>query len=424
LGGHLGVVAEPNPPTSSRREVLPFSRPFPRPVPQHNAALPRQVVAPSARTPKADGTIAGKPNSTRAGTNALAQAPPPLKRVIVSVVGARDLARQDENFADTSDPYVIVRCGKQLKKTKAMADTLNPTWNAEFTFCDVDPTTVLTAEVWDRDQGSRDDPMGMVELPVQNLREPVQLPLQAVVGCGSPTGSISLSCAVWDMADKSYDGSTYTQSIGRSGGATTAAERKKMAMASPKERLAAARKHMMNKAAVAAVELGRVETTRPSKGLDITRVAKGAMKTLEQGVAMDYTGEYLEIMDLRQMREKCKKYKVSMAPEDNTPLSMTLRTRLAEKLLAEKTKLNRYSKWVSGNMADDAVERAADRLHRYEMDTANEEEVHQGDFDCAQVKLADALQEIERDATANCAVCTPCTACTTACMRCALQGVG
>ena len=48
--------------------------------------------------------------------------------------------------------------------------------------------------------------MGMAELPIQNLDEPVQLPLQAVEGCSSPTGSISLVCAVRDMTEKDFDG--------------------------------------------------------------------------------------------------------------------------------------------------------------------------------------------------------------------------
>ena len=44
-----------------------------------------------------------------------------LKRVTVSVVGAKDLCRQDGVLTGKSDPYVIVRCGKQLKKTNTPA---------------------------------------------------------------------------------------------------------------------------------------------------------------------------------------------------------------------------------------------------------------------------------------------------------------
>ena len=55
-----------------------------------------------------------------------------IGRLTVHVQSARDLIAADSN--GLSDPYVIVKAGKQTKRSKYIAKTLNPTWNQNLVF--------------------------------------------------------------------------------------------------------------------------------------------------------------------------------------------------------------------------------------------------------------------------------------------------
>ncbi|XP_020599007.1 protein C2-DOMAIN ABA-RELATED 11 [Phalaenopsis equestris] len=69
----------------------------------------------------------------------------------------------------SSDPYVIVRVGEQLEKTKVIKSCLNPVWNEELTFSITEPVTDLKLEVFDRDRFKVDDKMGHAFLSLQPI---------------------------------------------------------------------------------------------------------------------------------------------------------------------------------------------------------------------------------------------------------------
>jgi len=72
-----------------------------------------------------------------------------------------------------SDPYVIMRCGGQEKKTKVIHKTLNPEWNESFEFVGTLPQflgTGLLLKCFDKDRFTRDDPLGNVEVPLSELQ--------------------------------------------------------------------------------------------------------------------------------------------------------------------------------------------------------------------------------------------------------------
>ncbi|KAL0904697.1 hypothetical protein M5K25_026833 [Dendrobium thyrsiflorum] len=69
----------------------------------------------------------------------------------------------------SSDPYVIVRVGELMEKTKVIKRCLNPVWNEELTFSIKGPVTDLKLEVFDHDRFKFDDKMGHAYLSLQPI---------------------------------------------------------------------------------------------------------------------------------------------------------------------------------------------------------------------------------------------------------------
>ncbi|GLU20621.1 hypothetical protein SLE2022_368110 [Rubroshorea leprosula] len=90
----------------------------------------------------------------------------PLGMLKVVVVQGKRLAIRDFK---TSDPYVIVKLGNQVAKTKVINSCLNPVWNEELTFSPTEPVGVLNLEVFDKDTFKSDDKMGHAHLNLQPL---------------------------------------------------------------------------------------------------------------------------------------------------------------------------------------------------------------------------------------------------------------
>ncbi|KAJ6792041.1 GTPase activating protein 1-like [Iris pallida] len=84
-----------------------------------------------------------------------------------------DLAIRDVRMS--SDPYVVLRMGKQKLKTKVIKKNVNPVWNEELTLCVEDPTLPVRLEVFDRDRFSADDPMGVAEFTIAPFMEAVKM---------------------------------------------------------------------------------------------------------------------------------------------------------------------------------------------------------------------------------------------------------
>lgn len=84
---------------------------------------------------------------------------------VVVVLGKRLVIRDFKS----SDPYVILKLGSQMAKTKVINCSLNPVWNEEFSFSISEPIGVLKLEVFDKDRFKADDKMGHAELSLQPL---------------------------------------------------------------------------------------------------------------------------------------------------------------------------------------------------------------------------------------------------------------
>ncbi|KAI4962795.1 hypothetical protein ZWY2020_025337 [Hordeum vulgare] len=77
----------------------------------------------------------------------------------------------------SSDPYVVVRMGKQKLKTRVVRKSINPEWNDELTLSVEDPTVPVQLDVFDKDTFF-DDPMGNAELDIGPLVEAARMRVQ------------------------------------------------------------------------------------------------------------------------------------------------------------------------------------------------------------------------------------------------------
>ena len=85
----------------------------------------------------------------------------------VSLLEARELAPKDKR--GTSDPYVILTLGGERRKSKTIPRNLNPKWNESFALAVYDLQEMLQVEVFDKDLLSKDDFLGCVSLPVEQI---------------------------------------------------------------------------------------------------------------------------------------------------------------------------------------------------------------------------------------------------------------
>ncbi|KAJ2948786.1 hypothetical protein O0L34_g8043 [Tuta absoluta] len=90
------------------------------------------------------------------------------------VVGAHSLAKKD--IFGASDPYVRVELQKiegdvtiETFLTKTKKKTLNPVWNQEFVFRVKPAEHKLLIQVFDENRLTRDDFLGMVEIPLAGV---------------------------------------------------------------------------------------------------------------------------------------------------------------------------------------------------------------------------------------------------------------
>ncbi|KAK8658628.1 hypothetical protein V6N13_036831 [Hibiscus sabdariffa] len=85
----------------------------------------------------------------------------------------------------SSDPYVVVRMGKQKLKTRVIKKNVNPVWNDDLTLSVADPSLPVKLAVYDRDRFSFDDKMGDAEFEIGAFLDAVKMRLQ-----GLPNGTI------------------------------------------------------------------------------------------------------------------------------------------------------------------------------------------------------------------------------------------
>lgn len=85
--------------------------------------------------------------------------------VTVQLVEGRDLIVKD---ITSSDPYCVLTLGLQSRKSKTKYKTLNPTYNETFTFS-WNGVDQLVVEVFDKDELTKDDHMGKLEVMLDPL---------------------------------------------------------------------------------------------------------------------------------------------------------------------------------------------------------------------------------------------------------------
>ncbi|CAI9113680.1 OLC1v1014328C2 [Oldenlandia corymbosa var. corymbosa] len=85
----------------------------------------------------------------------------------------------------TSDPYVVVKMGKQKLKTRVINKDVNPEWNEDLTLSVSDPSHPIKLTVYDHDMFSMDDKMGDAEFDMKAFVEALKMKLD-----GLPNGTI------------------------------------------------------------------------------------------------------------------------------------------------------------------------------------------------------------------------------------------
>ncbi|KAI9224783.1 C2 domain-containing protein [Blastocladiella britannica] len=112
------------------------------------------------------------------------QAPPPpqhyspyplsrIDRVDVTVYGG---TVPDRDMFSKSDPYVIIKCGRfHSKRTKTIKNNNNPVWNETHSidtkgFLGGEGSDIVI-ELWDHDYLTRDDFLGSITIPLEDLRQ-------------------------------------------------------------------------------------------------------------------------------------------------------------------------------------------------------------------------------------------------------------
>ncbi|XP_022134568.1 protein C2-DOMAIN ABA-RELATED 4-like [Momordica charantia] len=105
----------------------------------------------------------------------------------------------------SSDPYVVVKMGKQKLKTRVIKKDVNPEWNEDLTLTVSDPNLPIKLTVYDHDTFTKDDKMGRAEFDIKSFMEALKmnlknLPSETIITRLLPSRQNCLaeeSCIVW-----------------------------------------------------------------------------------------------------------------------------------------------------------------------------------------------------------------------------------
>ena len=86
----------------------------------------------------------------------------------LKIICGRDLEAMD--ISGTSDPYVKIKCGSSIHKTRIIYKNLNPEWDEEFDILIEDMASPLHVSVWDNDLLGSDDLIGEIFIRCVVLR--------------------------------------------------------------------------------------------------------------------------------------------------------------------------------------------------------------------------------------------------------------
>ncbi|XRB18834.1 C2 domain-containing protein [Pseudoscourfieldia marina] len=114
----------------------------------------------------------------------------------VHVIGARGLAAKD--MSGTSDPYVLVSHGEEVRKSEIMQKSLNPMWDEHMVLLINTVMTPIKVEVFDSDLISQDDPLGHVNIDIRDLVPEMRIEKWHELKDGKG-GSIKLALTMFNM---------------------------------------------------------------------------------------------------------------------------------------------------------------------------------------------------------------------------------
>ncbi|XP_048430317.1 protein C2-DOMAIN ABA-RELATED 4-like [Pyrus x bretschneideri] len=105
----------------------------------------------------------------------------------------------------SSDPYVVVKMGKQKLKTRVVKRNVNPEWDERLTLSVTEPNLPITLFVYDKDTFSFDDKMGDAHFNIAQFVEVLRmrsegLPDGTVITKVQPSRENCLaeeSCIIW-----------------------------------------------------------------------------------------------------------------------------------------------------------------------------------------------------------------------------------
>jgi len=120
---------------------------------------------------------------------------------IVHVLGASGLAARDLN--GTSDPYVIVKHTDQEASTRVVQKSLSPMFDETLAVFIKNTKTPISVSVWDKDDVSADDELGMIDIDLSSFEVGKQYVMKKLLAGRKCTGSISLCIALRDINDSS-----------------------------------------------------------------------------------------------------------------------------------------------------------------------------------------------------------------------------
>ncbi|ESR53820.1 hypothetical protein CICLE_v10024188mg [Citrus x clementina] len=87
---------------------------------------------------------------------------------------------QDTDFLSNMDPYVVLSCRTQEKRSSvASGQGTTPNWNENFVFTISEGTTALKLKIMDSDTVSQDDFVGEAIIPLHSVFEAGNVPQQA-----------------------------------------------------------------------------------------------------------------------------------------------------------------------------------------------------------------------------------------------------
>ncbi|CAH9082796.1 unnamed protein product [Cuscuta europaea] len=80
----------------------------------------------------------------------------------------------------SSDPYVLLKMGRQKLKTRVIKMDTNPEWNEDLTFSVSDPDVKIKLTVYDHDTFTKDDKMGEAEFNINAFIDALRMNLSGL----------------------------------------------------------------------------------------------------------------------------------------------------------------------------------------------------------------------------------------------------